>query len=143
MAPSLRWAGEIALWGTELVAQGRMVPVVRGANSGNSGSGNSGSGGTSGGRQGSGRHRVRWVPALVGRDRLHDLVSWMPTAVAAMQPAAQADALCRSMLAAVVDAISRAGAASAGGHRRCSACQHPVGDRRGGAVRPRRPSIRG
>ena len=31
IGPSLRWLGEIALWGTELVAQGRMVPVVRGA----------------------------------------------------------------------------------------------------------------
>ncbi|HEY3810652.1 MAG TPA: DEAD/DEAH box helicase [Acidimicrobiales bacterium] len=96
---SLRWAGEIALWGTELVAQGRMVPVVRGTSSGPSTS-----------RQGS-RHRVRWVPALVGRDRLHELVSRMPTSVTALQPAAQADAVCRSVLAAVVDAISRAGAA--------------------------------
>ncbi len=99
VAPSLRWLGEIALWGTELVAQGRMVPVIRGASSGNTG-----------GRQGSGRHRVRWVPALVGRDRLHRLVSRMPTSVVALQPAAQADAVCRSVLAAVVDAISRAGA---------------------------------
>lgn len=99
IGPSLRWAGEIALWGTELVAQGRMVPVVRGANSG-----------SSGGRQGAGRHRVRWIPALVERDRLHDLVSRMPTSVVALQAAAQADAVCRSVLAAVVDAIARAGA---------------------------------
>ncbi len=100
IGPSLRWMGEIALWGTELVAQGRMVPVLRGATSG------SGSG-----RQGAGRHRVRWVPALLARERLHDLVTRMPTSVAALQPAAQADAVCRSVLAAVVDAISRAGAA--------------------------------
>jgi superfamily II DNA or RNA helicase len=100
IAPSLRWIGEIALWGTELVAQGRMVPVVRGANSG-----------ATTGRQTAGRHRVRWVPALVGRDRLHALVSRMPTSVVALQPAAQADAVCRSLLAAVVDAIARAGAA--------------------------------
>jgi SNF2-related domain/SNF2 Helicase protein/Helicase conserved C-terminal domain len=100
IGPSLRWAGEIALWGTELVAQGRMVPVVRGANAGGSGN-----------RQGAGRHRVRWVPALVGRDRLHDLVTRMPTSVVALQPTVQADAVCRSVLAAVVDAISRAGAA--------------------------------
>jgi superfamily II DNA or RNA helicase len=99
IGPSLRWLGEIALWGTELVAQGRMVPVVRGASSG-----------SSAGRQGSGRHRVRWIPALVGRDRLHALVSRMPTSVVAPQPAAQADAVCRSVLAAVVDAIARAGA---------------------------------
>ena len=50
---------------------------------------------------------MRWVPALVGRDRLHDLVTRMPTSVVALQPAAQADAVCRSVLAAVVDAISR------------------------------------
>ena len=97
---SLRWMGEIALWGTELVAQGRMIPVLRGATSG------SGSG-----RQGAGRHRVRWVPALLARERLHDLVTRMPTSVAVLQPAAQADAVCRSVLAAVVDAICRAGAA--------------------------------
>jgi superfamily II DNA or RNA helicase len=99
IGPSLGWAGEIALWGTELVAQGRMVPVVRGANSA-----------SPSGRQGAGRHRVRWVPALVGRERLHDLVTRMPTSVVALQPTAQADAVCRSVLAAVVDAISRAGA---------------------------------
>ncbi len=99
IGPSLRWLGEIALWGTELVAQGRMVPVVRGASSG-----------SSAGRQGAARHRVRWIPALVGRERLHALVSRMPTSVVAPQPAAQADAVCRSVLAAVVDAIARAGA---------------------------------
>jgi superfamily II DNA or RNA helicase len=75
-----------------------MVPVLRGATPGNSG------------RQGAGRHRVRWVPALVGRDRLHDLVTRMPTSLVALQSSAQADTVCRSMLAAVVDAISRAGA---------------------------------
>jgi superfamily II DNA or RNA helicase len=100
IGPSLRWIGEIALWGTELVAQGRMIPVLRGATSSNTGS-----------RQGTGRHRVRWVPALLARERLHDLVTRMPTSVVALQPAAQADAVCRSVLAAVVDAISRAGAA--------------------------------
>ncbi|MGH9056828.1 MAG: SNF2-related protein, partial [Acidimicrobiales bacterium] len=98
---SLRWIGEIAVWGTELVAQGRMVPVVRGQNQG-------GSGATS--RQGASRHRVRWVPALVARDRLQELVSRMPGAVIALQPSAQADVVCRSVLAAVVDAVTRAGA---------------------------------
>lgn len=96
---SLRWLGEIALWGTELVAQGHMVPVLRSA-----------TGGTSGSRPGSGRHRVRWVPALVGRERLHDLVVRMPGAVAALQSSTPADAVARSILAAVVDAVSRAGA---------------------------------
>jgi superfamily II DNA or RNA helicase len=97
---SLRWLGEVALWGTELVASGHMVPVLRSA-----------TGSTSGARAGSGRHRVRWVPALVGRERLHDLVVRMPGAVSALQAAAPADAVARSILAAVVDAVSRAGAA--------------------------------
>jgi hypothetical protein len=98
-APSLRWMGEVALWGTELVAQGHMVPVVRAATTGSSGT-----------KQTSGRHRVRWVPALLGRERLHDLVTRMPGAVSALQTAAPADAVTRSVLAAVVDAVSRAGA---------------------------------
>jgi hypothetical protein len=96
---SLRWLGEVARWGTELVAQGHMVPVLRAATTGSTGP-----------RQQSGRHRVRWVPALVGRERLHDLVTRMPAAVAASQRSSPADALTRSILAAVVDAVSRAGA---------------------------------
>ena len=100
VGPSLRWLGEIAVWGTELVAQGRMVPVVRGTSSGSSEP-----------KKGGSRHRVRWVPALVARDRLHDLVTRMPGSVAAVQGSAQADAVCRSVLAGVVDAVCRAGAA--------------------------------
>jgi hypothetical protein len=97
---SLRWMGEVAVWGTELVALGHMVPVLRSA-----------SGGAAAPKAGPSRHRVRWVPALVARDRLHDLVTRMPGAVAALQPAAPSDALTRSVLAAVVDAVSRTGAA--------------------------------
>ena len=100
VGPSVRWLGEIAVWGTELVAQGRMVPVVRGTSSGSSEP-----------KKGGSRHRVRWVPALVARDRLHDLVTRMPGSVAAVQASAQADAVCRSVLAGVVDAVCRAGAA--------------------------------
>ncbi|HEX4863443.1 MAG TPA: hypothetical protein VFV02_05190, partial [Acidimicrobiales bacterium] len=100
VGPSLRWLGDIAVWGTELVAQGRMVPVVRGTSSGSSEP-----------KKGGSRHRVRWVPALVARDRLHDLVTRMPGSVAAVQGSAQADAVCRSVLAGVVDAVCRAGAA--------------------------------
>jgi superfamily II DNA or RNA helicase len=96
---SLRWLGEIALWGTELVALGHMVPVLRSA-----------TGGSAGPKGGAARHRVRWVPALIGRERLHDLVVRMPGAVAALQSAAPADAVARSILAAVVDAVCRAGA---------------------------------
>lgn len=100
VAPSLRWMGEVALWGTELVAEGRMVPVIRGTSSGSS----------SGSKQAGSRHRVRWVPALISRERLHGMVTRMPGAVGAVQTALQADAVCRSLLAAVVDAVSRAGA---------------------------------
>jgi SNF2-related domain/SNF2 Helicase protein/Helicase conserved C-terminal domain len=100
VGPSLRWMGEVAIWGTELVARGHMVPVVRAATASGSGS-----------KQGSGRHRVRWLPALVGRERLHDLVTRMPGAVVALQNAVPSDAVARSVLAAVVDAVCRAGAA--------------------------------
>jgi superfamily II DNA or RNA helicase len=96
---SLRWLGEIALWGTELVAAGHMVPVLRSA-----------TGGSASGK-GVARHRVRWVPALVGRERLHDVVVRMPGSVSALQAASPADGVTRSILSAVVDAVSRAGAA--------------------------------
>jgi hypothetical protein len=98
---SLVWLGGVAAWGTQLVAEGRMVPVVRGSTGT----------GTSGGRSGTGRHRVRWVPALVERDRLVAEVAVMPGAVAALQNTPQPDGVCRSVLSAVVDAVSRAGAA--------------------------------
>ncbi|HUE60328.1 MAG TPA: hypothetical protein VMO88_12155, partial [Acidimicrobiales bacterium] len=100
VGPSLRWLSEIAVWGTELVAQGRMVPVLRGTSSASSEP-----------KKGGSRHRVRWVPALVARDRLHDLVTRMPGSAAAVQSSPQPDALCRSVLAGVVDAVCRAGAA--------------------------------
>jgi superfamily II DNA or RNA helicase len=98
---SLRWLGTIAAWGTQLVAEGRMVPVVRGSTGAASGAG----------RSGTGRHRVRWVPALVERDRLMAEVAAMPGAVAALQSTPQPDGVCRSVLSSVVDAVSRAGAA--------------------------------
>ncbi len=105
VAPSLRWLGDVAVWGTELVAQGRMVPVLRGTSPGQSSKPAAG-----GAKSGPARHRVRWMPALVGRDRLTEVVSRMPGAVVVLQVAPQADGVCRSVLTAVVDAISRAGA---------------------------------
>jgi superfamily II DNA or RNA helicase len=99
VGPSLRWMGEAALWGTELVAQGHMVPVLRAAGGNNAAS-----------KQSSGRHRVRWVPALLARERLHDVVTRMPGAVAALQNASPPDVVTRSVLAGVVDAVSRTGA---------------------------------
>jgi hypothetical protein len=99
-APSVRWLGSLAVWATELVAAGRMVPVVRGS-----------AGGPGSGRSAMGRHRVRWIPALVARDRLAAAVAAMPGAVGALQANPQPDGLTRSVLAAIVDAVSRAGAA--------------------------------
>ncbi len=98
VGPSLRWLGEVAAWGTQLTAAGRMVPTVRGSAPG-------------GGRGAIGRHRVRWVPALVEREQLAALVASMPGSVAALQTSPQPDGVCRSVLSSVVDAISRAGAA--------------------------------
>jgi len=47
---------------------------------------------------------------LISRERLHGLVTRMPGAAGAVQAGLQPDAVCRSLLAAVVDAVSRAGA---------------------------------
>ncbi|MHB1535717.1 MAG: SNF2 helicase-associated domain-containing protein, partial [Acidimicrobiales bacterium] len=128
---SLRWLGLVAVWGTELAAQGRLVPVLRssgpvGATAALLGAANpvparaSAAKPSPGGRGGgvvalkggpvASRQRVRWAPALVERDRLQDLASRMPGAVVALQSAPQADGVCRSVLTAVVDAIGRAGA---------------------------------
>ena len=99
-APSLRWLGEIARWGTELVAQGRMVPSLR--RSGRDRAGSS--------RRGTDRYRVRWVPAVVEPRRLRDLTARAPGAVTAVERTARPEVICRSALATVVDAVCRAGA---------------------------------
>lgn len=99
VGPSLRWLGEVAVWGTELVAKGHVVPLLRATSQPQAPS-----------RPGPGRFRVRWFPALVSRERLHDLVTRMPGALSALQPATAPDALTRSVLSAVVDAVARAGA---------------------------------
>jgi superfamily II DNA or RNA helicase len=94
---SLRWLGKVAVWGTELVAQGRMTPTLRRSSQ-------------PGGRRGGSRYRVRWVPALIERRRMHDLVSSMPGSVAVMEHGARPEGICRGVLFAVVDAVCRAGA---------------------------------
>jgi hypothetical protein len=101
---SLRWLGQIAVWATEVVAQGRMIPTLR-RSTPNNGQSVGGSGQTTV------RYRVRWAPALVDPDRVAALASWMPGAVTALDPASPPEAVCRSVLAAAVDAICRAGAA--------------------------------
>jgi superfamily II DNA or RNA helicase len=101
---SLRWLGQIAVWATELVAQGRMIPTLR-RSTPNNGQTGAGSG------QATVRYRVRWTPALVDPDRVAGLAAWMPGAVSALDPASAPEAVCRSILGAAVDAICRAGAA--------------------------------
>jgi hypothetical protein len=99
-APSLRWLGEVAVWATELVAEGRMVPSLR----------RSGSNEPSGG-QPHATHRVRWAPALVDAKRLRHVSNRMPGAVSAPDTAVPAEAVCRSLLSSAVDTVCRAGAA--------------------------------
>ncbi len=114
LGASLRWLGEIAVWGTELAAQGRVVPVLRssGAPSANAKpAAPPGPQAPKAARHNVSRQRVRWAPVLVARDRMQGLVSRMPGSVVALQTAPQPDGVCRSVLTAVVDAIGRAGAA--------------------------------
>jgi len=98
-APSLRWLGDVAVWATELVASGDMVPTIvrskRGAASA---------------PKGAGTYRVRWVPAVIDPNRLRVLAAGMPTAITVVDPSAQPMATCRSVLGAAVDTICRAGA---------------------------------
>jgi hypothetical protein len=100
VGPSLRWLSEVARWGTDLVAQGRMVPSLRRAG-----------GSRSGPRRSTDRYRVKWVPALVDSRRIKHLASRAPVAVTAVERTITPEALCRSLLGVVVDAVCRAGAA--------------------------------
>ncbi|HLI24409.1 MAG TPA: hypothetical protein VKU91_05610, partial [Acidimicrobiales bacterium] len=100
VGPSLGWLSDVARWGTELVAQGRMVPSLRRAG-----------GSRSGPRRPTDRYRVKWLPALVDSRRLKELASRAPGAVTAVERTIAPEALCRSLLGVVVDAVCRAGAA--------------------------------
>jgi len=102
-APSLRWLGRVAVWATELVAQGRVVPSLVDARP-------DGAGGK-GGRSSTGEYMVRWVPAVLEPDRLKECVSKMPGAVSALEQAGQPYRMCRAVLGAAADAVCRAGAA--------------------------------
>ena len=102
-APSLRWLGRVAVWATELVTQGRVVPSLVEANP-------NGAGGK-GGRASTGEYMVRWVPAVLEADRLKECVSKMPGAVSALEQAGQPYRMCRAVLGAAADAVCRAGAA--------------------------------
>src|SRR5207248_3509391 len=96
--------GRVAVWATELVAQGRVVPGLVEANP-------NGAGGGKGGRASTGEYMVRWVPAVLEADRLKECVSKMPGAVSALEQAGQPYRMCRAVLGAAADAVCRAGAA--------------------------------
>lgn len=97
--PSVRWLGDVAVWATELVALGRMAPSITRADK--NGPVN----------HGTGRFAVRWTPAVIDAARLRDLAARMPGAVSALTPPpASPERLTRTVLAACVDAICRAGA---------------------------------
>jgi superfamily II DNA or RNA helicase len=98
-APGLRWLGEVAVWATELAAQGRVVPNLVGPT------------GAQAARPGTAEYTVRWVPAVLDTKRLRSLSQKMPGSVAALEPPGPPDRVCRSVLAAAVDAVCRAGAA--------------------------------
>lgn len=98
--PSVRWLGEVAAWATDLVAQGRMVPTLR-----------RGGSAIVRGRQRTGTYVVRWIAAVVDRERIRELSARMPGPVRAFVPAAGAERLCRSVLDAAAEAICRAGVA--------------------------------
>ena len=102
-APSLRWLGRVAVWATELAAQGRVVPSLVDASPG-------GNGGGKGGRASTGQYMVRWVPAVLEPERLKECVSKMPGAVSALEQAGQPYRMCRAVLGAAADAVCRAGA---------------------------------
>lgn len=97
VGPSTRWLAEMARWATELVAEGRMVPRLRRTRSRDTGP--------------TGTFAVRWVPALADPDRTAAMAARMPGAVGACSSSQPADGMCRAVLAGMVDAICREGAA--------------------------------
>jgi hypothetical protein len=103
-APSVRWLGEVAAWATELVAQGRMVPTLARPNRNARQPGK-------GRQQQTGTYAVQWAPAVVDARRVRKLASRMPGAVNALDSSVRPEKTCRTVLAAVVDAVCRAGAA--------------------------------
>ena len=97
VGPSVRWLAEMARWATELVCQGRMVPRLRRSRSRETGP--------------TAPFSVRWLPALVDPERLTGLAARMPGAVAATASSEPAEGMARAVLAGMVDAICREGAA--------------------------------
>ncbi|HUR22663.1 MAG TPA: DEAD/DEAH box helicase [Acidimicrobiales bacterium] len=100
---SVRWIGDLAVWATGLVAQGRMVPTLVRIDQNGAGPAN--------GANGASMFGVRWAPAVVDAPRLRSTALRMPGAVAALDPSPVPERVCRSLLAAAVDAVCRVGAA--------------------------------
>jgi len=99
-APSLSWLGRLAVLACDLVARGQVVPTLESA----------------GPAEGpSGTFAARWVP-VPGADarRVGQLAGRMPETVAAAAATRDRTAMTTSVLATMVDAICRAGAARLG-----------------------------
>ena len=96
VGPSVHWLGRVAIWAVELTAKGAMVPVLRQRKR---------RGGPSNSSRAS--FSVRWTPALVDFQRLHQVAGSMPGSVGALDPTVDARALTRSALTGMVDAICR------------------------------------
>ncbi|HVE45480.1 MAG TPA: DEAD/DEAH box helicase [Acidimicrobiales bacterium] len=111
--PSVRWLGDVAVWATELVAQGRMVPTLARVdpNSANATNATNGSNDSNNGHAGTSQFSVRWAPAVIDSPRLRSTATRMPGAVAVLDSSPVPERVCRSLLAAAVDAVCRVGAA--------------------------------
>jgi len=109
IGPTLAWLGRVALWAVELVAAGRMVPVLRqptrGARSGRSTAGETPV------AKGESTFSVRWEPALVDAVRLGVMARAMPAAVGLFDSDVAADAFTQRVLTGMVHAICRTAAA--------------------------------
>jgi hypothetical protein len=89
VGPSVVWMGRVAVAAVRVVAQGAVVPALRG--------GKRGDGGSMG-------LSVRWVPALVGGDELDELADAVPPPVVALTQAG-GRTVTAEVLGAVVDTI--------------------------------------
>jgi superfamily II DNA or RNA helicase len=98
IGPSVRWLGRVAVWAVELAARGAMVPLLRQRQRQR---------GRNGSSESNPSYSVRWTPALVDPARLRRTADAMPGAVLALDPQVEGQALTRSALTGMVDAICR------------------------------------
>jgi SNF2 domain-containing protein/SNF2 helicase protein/helicase-like protein len=97
LGPSARWLAEAALWATEMVAQGRIVPSLSQVRDTKA-------------TKATAQYSIRWAAAVVDGRRLRGLVARMPGAVKALAPQTAAERVTRSVLDASIDAVCRLGA---------------------------------